>query len=258
MLLAVDAGNTNVTFAVYGDDGKLKGEWRSSTKGARTADEYAVWLGQLFYQNDLTTDDIDNIIIATVVPAGLFDLQNLARKSFNCEPRVVGDDELDLGLEVKVDKPGEVGSDRLVNAVAAHDRYGGPLIIVDFGTATTFDVIDATGAYAGGVIAPGINLSAEALHLAAAQLPRIAVERPDRVVGTDTVSAMKSGIFWGYIGMIEGMVARIGEEVGGEALKVVATGGLSALFADHTPIIELADGDLTLHGLWLIHQRNRP
>ncbi len=257
MLLAIDAGNTNVVFAVFGDDGTLLGEWRSSTKGARTADEYAVWLGQILTTNDIAAADIDQVIIATVVPAGLFDLQTLARKAFGCEPQIVGDPALDLGLAVKVDKPSEVGSDRLVNAVAAFDRYGGPLIIVDFGTATTFDVIDGDGAYAGGVIAPGINLSAEALHQAAAQLPRIAVERPEKVIGTDTVSAMKSGIFWGYVGLIDGMVGRISDEMGGARPRVIATGGLSALFANHTEVIELADSDLTLHGLWLIHQRNR-
>lgn len=256
MLLAIDAGNTNTVFAVFEDDGGVRGEWRASTRGSRTADEYSVWLGRLLEQSEIDTADIHAVIIATVVPSGLFDLRTLSRKYFGCEPLVIGDAGVDLGIEVKVDQPQEVGADRLVNAVAAHDRYGGPLVVVDFGTATTFDVIERDGAYLGGVISPGINLSIEALHQAAAQLPRIAVEPPPAVIGKNTVDAMRSGVFWGYIGLIEGIVDRIEAEHGGGKLRLIATGGLAPLFAHHVPLIERADPDLTLHGLLLIHRRN--
>ncbi len=167
------------------------------------------------------------------MPEALHSLKTLCRRYFHCEPLVVGEPSVDVGVAVKVDAPDEVGADRLVNAASAHARYGGPLIVIDFGTATTFDVVDADGAYAGGVIAPGINLSLDALHQAAAKLPRIAVERPDHVIGKRTIPAMRSGIFWGYVGLIEGVVARIREEYG-EPMKVIATGGLAPLFADAT------------------------
>ena len=170
MLLTIDSGNTNVVFAVFAD-GEICGEWRSSNDTTRTADEYGVWLTQLAALEGLSRDDVTAAIIANVVPAARYDLVTLCRRYFGCEPMVIGDDGVELGIAVRVDNPDEVGADRLVNAVAASDRYGGPLIIVDFGTATTFDVVDSDGAYIGGVIAPGINLSLEALHAAAAQLP---------------------------------------------------------------------------------------
>jgi type III pantothenate kinase len=203
----------------------------------------------------LGTDDIDAAIIANVVPETQFSLKTLCRKYFGCDPLIVGDPGVDLGIEILVDAPDEVGADRLVNAVAAHRRYGGPLIIIDFGTATTFDVVDENGNYFGGVIAPGINLSLDALHSAAAQLPRVAVERPERVIGKHTVPAMMSGIYWGYIGLIEGLVARIVDEFD-SPMKVVATGGLAPLFAEGTEAIEALDLELTLRGLAEIHQRN--
>ncbi len=254
MLLAIDSGNTNVVFAVF-EDGEIRGEWRSSNDTNRTADEYGVWLTQLAAIEGLTRDDVTAAIIANVVPAASYDLLMLCRRYFNCEPLVVGEPGVDLGLEVKVDNPDEVGSDRLVNAVAAGERYGGPLIIVDFGTATTFDVVDADGAYIGGVIAPGINLSLEALHAAAAQLPRVAVKRPRTVVGKATVPAMQSGIYWGYVALVEGLVERIADEYGSE-MKVVATGGLAPLFAEATGAIDHLDIDLTLRGLNAIYRRN--
>jgi type III pantothenate kinase len=256
MLLAIDAGNTNTVFAVY-DGEERRGEWRSSSDAKRTADEYGVWLTQLMGLEGLTRADIDACILATVVPEMLFSLQSLARKYFNCEALVVGDPKVDLGVAVLLDAPEDVGADRLVNAAAAHSRYGGPLIIIDFGTATTFDVIDANGDYYGGVIAPGINLSLDALHAAAAKLPRIAVQRPASVIGKRTTPAMMSGIFWGYIGLIEGLAARIKAEFGAE-MAVVATGGLAPLFAGATEAIEHLDRDLTLRGLAEIYRRNAP
>jgi type III pantothenate kinase len=256
MLLAIDSGNTNIVFAIFDDDGVVRGEWRSSSGTDRTADEFGVWLIQLMALEGLDREAVTDAIIATVVPANLFDLKTLCRKYFRCEPLVVGEDGVDIGLTVIIDRPEEVGADRLVNTVAAHDRYGGPLIVVDFGTATTFDIIDDDGNYIGGVIAPGINLSLEALHMAAAKLPRVAIGRPERVIGKGTTEAMQSGIFWGYVSMIEGMVARIRSEYG-SAMDVIATGGLATLFTDATAVIKGADPDLTLRGLLIIHTRNK-
>jgi len=257
MLLAIDSGNTNTVFAVFDDGGQVRGEWRASTNSERTADEYGVWLGQLMQQEDIDRADIDAAIIATVVPATLFSLKTLCRKYFDCDPLEIGDDGVDLGIQVLTDRPEEVGADRLVNTVAAFESYGGPLIVVDFGTATTFDVIDDDGNYSGGIIAPGINLSLEALHMGAAKLPRVAIGRPDKVIGKDTVSAMQSGIYWGYVSMIEGLVERIQDEHGGP-MTVIATGGLAPLFAESTECISGADPDLTLRGLLAVHRRNTP
>ena len=198
---------------------------------------------------------ITGAIIATVVPANLINLQALCRGNFATEPLVVGRPDVDLGLRILIDHPNEVGADRLCNSVAAHDRYSGPLLVIDFGTATSFDLIDAEGNYRGGVIAPGINLSLEALHQGAAQLPRIAIERPEKVVGTGTITAMQSGIFWGHVSLIEGMAARIADEFG-EPLSVIATGGVAAMFTDATPAIDCWAPDLTLRGLYVIYRRN--
>ncbi len=257
MLLAIDSGNTNILFAVFDDGGKVLGEWRSSTNAERTTDEFGAWLSQLMGLAGVERAQVTAAIISSVVPATLFSLKTLCRKYFGCDPLVVGDPGVELGLEVLVERPDEVGADRLVNAVAAHERYGGPLIVVDFGTATTFDVVDARGSYFGGVIAPGINLSLEALHRAAAKLPLIGVERPERVIGKGTVTAMQSGIFWGYVSMIEGLVGRIRREFGAE-MEVIATGGLAPLFTEATEVITCADADLTIRGLLAIHRRNQP
>jgi len=255
MLLAIDSGNTNTVFAVFDDDDKVRGEWRLSTSPNRTADEFALSLKQLMAEAGLKSRDITAAIIATVVPATLFALKTLCRNSFGCDPRVVGEPELELGLKVLVDRPDEVGADRLVNAVSAFDRYGGPLIVVDFGTATTFDIIDAKGSYLGGVIAPGVNLSLEALHMAAAKLPRVDVKRTERVTGKDTVAAMQSGIYWGYVSLIEGLVTRLRAEHGAD-IEVIATGGLAPLFTEAVTCIKQSDPELTIRGLLLVHRRN--
>jgi type III pantothenate kinase len=263
MLLTIDSGNTNTVFAVY--EGTVqRGAWRTSTSVARTADEYMVWLTDLMALEELDRHDIDAIIMASVVPETVFNLRTLCRKYYNIDPMIVGRDTVELGIEVRIDSPKEVGADRLVNAVAAHLAFPGALIVIDFGTATTFDVVEADGAYAGGVIAPGINLSLDALYRAAAQLPRIALEPPEmqagsnepvRIIGKDTKSAMRSGIFWGYVGMIEGLVSRIRAEYA-KPMTVVATGGLANLFSRSTDVIQEVDEDMTLRGLVLIHQRN--
>ncbi len=257
MLLAIDVGNTNIVFALCEGD-EIRQRWRISTDGQRTADEYAVWLNQLMQLEGVERTHISAAIIATVVPPTLFNLQRLCRKYFNVEPLVVAIGEVDLGLSIDLPNPAEVGADRLVNAIAAHAAHGGDLIIVDFGTATTFDVVAADGSYKGGVIAPGINLSMDALYQAAAKLPRIAVEPPpgnQGVIGKGTVHAMQSGVFWGYVGLIEGLVARITSELGGKP-TVIATGGLATLFQRHTDAIDLVDGDLTIRGLIRIHALN--
>ncbi len=255
MLLAIDSGNTNIVFALYDGDRQC-GVWRRANDHHRTADEYGVWLMQLLSLAKLHPEEVDAGIIATVVPDTLFGLKTLCDEYFHVEPMIVGEPGVELGIGVHVASPDSVGADRLVNAVAAHERYGGPLIIVDFGTATTFDVIDGGGNYTGGCIAPGINLSIEALHRAAAMLPRVSVARPPSVVGKSTVTAMQSGIYWGYLGLIEGLVARIRKETS-EELQVVATGGLAPLFEAATASIDQVDEDLTLRGLVSIHRRNR-
>ena len=257
MLLAIDTGNTNTVFAVFDADGRMIGEWRSSTNANRTADEIGVWLAQLFALENIRRGDITSGIIATVVPATLFSLRRMFRRYFDCPALVVGAPDVNIGIRVLVDRPEEVGADRLVNAVATFEEYGGPKIIVDFGTATTFDVIDDEGNYLGGAIAPGVNLSLEALHRASAQLPRVAIGRPERVVGKTTVQAMRSGIFWGYIGMIEGTIQRICQELG-NPVGVISTGGLAPLFSECSAVLERSDPNLTLKGLYTIYRRNNP
>ncbi|MBK18976.1 MAG: pantothenate kinase [Rhodospirillaceae bacterium] len=254
MLLAIDSGNTNTVFAIY-DGERLMGEWRASSDAKRTSDEYGVWLTQLMGLDKLKASDISASIVATVVPETLFSLKALCRKYFKTDPLIIGDPDIEIGIDVLVSQPDEVGADRLVNAAAAHNSYGGPLIIIDFGTATTFDVVDQNGSYCGGVIAPGINLSLDALHMAAAKLPRVAVQRPDSVIGKRTVPAMMSGVYWGYVSLIEGLLMRIKSEFG-TSMAVVATGGLAPLFAEEIDAIDHLDNDLTLRGLSDIYRRN--
>lgn len=255
MLLAIDAGNTNTVFAVFDGD-RLVASMRCSTYGPRTADEYFVWLNRLMTHHDVDGAAISTAIIATVVPQTLFNLRRLCMNFFNCEPLVVGSPECKLGVKVKVRREREVGADRLVNTVGAYHAYGKNLIVVDFGTATTFDVVDFEGAYAGGIIVPGVNLSLKALHEAAAKLPNVDVARPAQVVGTDTESCMQSGVYWGYVSLVEGICQRVAAEVGAP-MTVVATGGLSALFAGGTDAIHHVDGDLTMRGLVRIHKENQ-
>jgi type III pantothenate kinase len=257
MLLTIDSGNTNIVFAVYDEMDRQRGLWRASTDAHRTADEYAVWLTQLMTLQDLAPGDIDCAIIANVAPATMFALKTLCARYFDTGALIIGDPAVELGLEVRIDRPEQVGADRLVNAVAAFATYGGPLIVIDFGTATTFDMVGADGGYEGSIIAPGLNLSLEALDRAAAKLPRISVKRPGKVIGQDTISAMESGAYWGYISLIEGLVARIKSEDGRD-MKVIATGGLAPLFAEGSDIIDTIDQDLTLRGLLKIYRANRP
>lgn len=253
MLLAIEQGNTNTLFAVHDSDAWIA-QWRTATASTRTADEYAVWLSQLLEMNGLQFGALSGCIISSVVPQSIFNLRNLARRYLNVEPLVVGENAA-LGIEVRIPKPSEAGADRLVNAIGAHAAYEGDLLIVDSGTATTFDIVAADGAFEGGVIAPGINLSLQALHEAAAKLPRIAIQRPRQVVGTDTVSAMQSGVFWGYVSLIEGMTARIKAERG-RPMTVIGTGGVASLFEGATDSIDRFDPDLTIRGMLEIWRRN--
>lgn len=255
MLLAIDAGNTNVVFALF-DGAEVKARWRIATDARRTADEYVVWLRQLLDLNGLGVDAIDAVIIGTVVPRALHNLTVLSEKYFGVTPLVAGRGDAQWGVALDVAQPDTVGADRVLNIIAAHDKYKQDVVIIDFGTATTFDVADYDGAYKGGVIAPGINLSLDALVGKTAQLPRIALEAPDddNVIGRTTESQMLIGIFWGYVAMIEGLVKRTKAQIG-RPTTVIATGGLSVLFDEHTDVFDHLESDLTLRGLFILYQR---
>jgi type III pantothenate kinase len=246
MLLAIDAGNTNLVFALV-DGGEIKARWRIATDARRTADQYAVWLHQLLELEGFRKDAVDAVIIGTVVPRALHNLEVLASKYFHCEPLVAGTGAAAWPIEFDVDEPQNVGADRALNAMAAHAKYPGDLIVIDFGTATTFDVVDEGGAYKGGIIAPGINLSLDALVSAAAKLPRIAIEAPRdnlSMIGRTTQDQMLTGIYWGYVAMIEGLVGRMKQELG-RPVTVIATGGLADLFDKHTDVFDSIEPDLT-------------
>jgi type III pantothenate kinase len=254
MLLAIDAGNTNLVFALV-DGGEIKARWRIATDARRTADQYAVWLHQLLELEGFRKDAVDAVIIGTVVPRALHNLEVLASKYFHCEPLVAGTGAAAWPIEFDVDEPQNVGADRALNAMAAHAKYPGDLIVIDFGTATTFDVVDEGGAYKGGIIAPGINLSLDALVSAAAKLPRIAIEAPRdnlSMIGRTTQDQMLIGIYWGYVAMIEGLVGRMKQELG-RPVTVIATGGLADLFDKHTDVFDSIEPDLTIQGLSLLY-----
>jgi type III pantothenate kinase len=250
MLLAVDNGNTNVKFALVDDAGTIIQRWRIATDARRTADEYAVWLDQLLRMEGHSRSDVTAVIIATVVPRALHNLQVLSQKYFGCDALIAGRAPVEWGIALKVDEPRALGADRAVNAIAAQALVSGEKIVISFGTATTFDHIGSDGAYMGGSIAPGINLSLDALYAAAAMLPRIAIEPPPTptVIGLDTVGQMQIGIYWGYVGLIEGLLSRMKAEIA-KPVKVIATGGLAALFQQHSHLFDHVEPDLTLRGL---------
>ena len=255
MLLAVDVGNTNVVFALF-EGREIKARWRIATDPRRTGDEYATWLTQLLELEGFERGDVTSIIVSTVVPRALHNLEVLAEKYFKVTPLIAGQGAAEWGMAIDVDEPRSLGADRAVNAIAAHARYPGDLIVVDFGTATTLDAIDFNGAYKGGLIAPGINLSLDALVGNTAKLPRIAIESPrsESVIGRNTEDQMLIGVFWGYVAMIEGLVSKMKAEIG-RPVKVVATGGLAVLFQQHTGVFDHVDADLTLDGLALLAER---
>ncbi|HEY5722458.1 MAG TPA: type III pantothenate kinase [Allosphingosinicella sp.] len=257
MLLAVDAGNTNVVFALV-EDGVIRARWRIATDPRRTADQYAVWLHQLIELEGFARDVVDAVIVGSVVPRALHNLEVLASKYFRVEALIAGEGAAEWGIELDVSEPRTVGADRVLNAIAAHALHEGDLIVIDFGTATTFDHVDFSGAYKGGIIAPGINLSLDALVTAAAKLPRIAIEAPKdnlSVIGRNTEDQMHIGIYWGYVTMIEGLVERMKAEIG-RPVRVVSTGGLATLFDQHSQVFDVIEPDLTIQGLALLYKRS--
>ncbi|WP_293447903.1 type III pantothenate kinase [Planktotalea sp.] len=254
MLLAIDCGNTNTVFSIW-DGQKWLCTLRTSTHHGRTADAYFTWFSTLVdhYKIEL---DIQDVIISSTVPRVVFNLRVFADRFFGCRPIVVGKPECSLPIAPRVDGGTQVGPDRLANAAAAFDRHGGNVVVVDFGTATNFDVVAQDGAYVGGVIAPGVNLSLEALHNGAAALPHVDISQPEHVIGTNTVACIQSGVFWGYTGLIEGITNRIKTEYG-KPMKVVGTGGLAPLFATAQNLFDVIEDDLTMHGLIVIHEHNK-
>lgn len=250
-LLVVDLGNTNIVLGVY-RGAELVSSWRLATARERTADEYGILAKQLV--GDALQGQLAGAIVASVVPPLNGAMTFMVQKYFGVEPMFV-EPGVKTGIAIHVDNPLEVGADRIVNCAAAHHAYGGPTVIVDFGTATTFDVVTENAEFVGGVIAPGLNISAEALFARAARLPRVDVRRPDHVIGTNTVVNMQSGIYFGYLGLVDGILSRIKLEVP-NVKKVVATGGLAGLFADESEHIDEVDSELTLKGLKIIYDRN--
>lgn len=254
MIFVLDVGNTNTVLGVYqGDD--LKYHWRVETSRNKTEDEYGMVIKSLLQHEGLSFDQFDGIIISSVVPPIMFALERMCKKYFGVKPLIVGPG-IKTGLDIKYENPREVGADRIVNAVAGIHEFGSPLIIVDFGTATTYCYINEEKQYMGGAIAPGINISTEALYSRAAKLPRIEITRPESIIGKNTVSSMQAGILYGYVGQVEGIVARIKEQSKVEPL-VIATGGLATLIANESTAIDIVDPFLTLKGLQLIYKRNR-
>jgi type III pantothenate kinase len=254
MLLTVDCGNTNTVFAIW-DGTRFVANWRCATQHQRTADEYWTWLRTLMDLNGVEAT-ITEAIVSSTVPRVVFNLRVLCDRYFGTRPLVVGRPDCALPVSPRVDAGTIVGPDRLVNTAGAFDRHGGDLIVVDFGTATTFDVVDRDGAYVGGVIAPGVNLSLEALHMAAAALPHVDITQPQRVVGTNTVTCMQSGIFWGYVGLVKEITARITAERD-RPMAIVGTGGLAPLFQQAEKLFDTFEDDLTMHGLTVIHAYNK-
>lgn len=254
MLLAIDCGNTNTVFSIW-DGERFLATWRTSTEWQRTADQYFVWLSTLMKIGGIEAQ-IDEMIISSTVPRVVFNLRVLADRYFGCRPLVVGKPECRLPVAPRVDAGTQVGPDRLVNTAGAWDRHGGDLVVVDFGTATTFDVVGRDGAYVGGVISPGVNLSLEALHQAAAALPHVDVSKPEKVIGTNTVACMQSGIFWGYVGLVRGICDRIRAERE-RPMRIIGTGGLASLFAQGDMLFDDIEDDLTMHGLTVIHRYNK-
>ena len=254
MLLAIDCGNTNTVFSIW-DGETFLCTLRTSTHHARTADAYFTWFSTLINHYGINPD-ITEVIISSTVPRVVWNLRVFADRFFDCRPLVVGKPECLLPHQPRVDTGTQVGPDRLVNTAGAFDRHGGDLIVVDFGTATTFDVVAHDGAYIGGVIAPGVNLSLEALHLAAAALPHVDISQPQKVIGTNTVECMQSGVFWGYVGLVREICARIRGEHD-HPMKVISTGGLAPLFEQAADLFDAFEDDLTMHGLTVIHQYNK-
>jgi len=256
MLFVLDVGNTNTVLGVFEND-TLKHEWRIKTDRYKTEDEFGMLIKSLFDYTGIAFSDIHGVIISSVVPPIMFALEKMSRDYFHLDPIIIGKEDVGLYLKMNYPTPNEIGADRIVNAVGAIEEYGTPLIIIDFGTATTYCYINEEAAYCGGIITPGINISMEALYSKASKLPKIEIQAPETVVGQTTVEAMKSGVFYGYIGQVDGLVNRIKKEKKGNP-KVIATGGLSKLIADESESIDVVDSHLTLKGLYLIYEKIKP
>ncbi|GAB3806297.1 type III pantothenate kinase [Virgibacillus kimchii] len=255
MLFVLDVGNTNTVLGVF-DSNELKHDWRIKTDRYKTEDEFGILIKSLFEHKGLSLSDITGVIISSVVPPIMFSLEKMSRDYFNMEPMIIGQASVRSALKMKYPNPKEIGADRIVNAIGAIDEYDVPLIIIDFGTATTFCYINEKKEYVGGVISPGISISMEALYSKASKLPKIEIQAPEQVIGSSTVEAMTSGVFYGYVAQVDGIVKRIQDSVSNEA-TVIATGGLAPLIADESTMIQHVDPDLTLKGLHLIYHQNQ-
>ncbi len=255
MILVLDIGNSNIVLGLY-RDAELMNAWRISTEKDKSSDEYSILLHQLFQYNKRNPKDVKDVIISSVVPNIMYSMQNSIRKTFKIEPLIVGPG-IKTGMDIKYDNPKQVGADRIVNGVAGYEKYGGPLIIVDFGTATTFCAISEKGEYLGGTIAPGIKISSDALFQRAAKLPRVELEKPGRVICKNTVNSIQSGIIYGYVGLVEYIIKRMTKELRNRNVKVIATGGLAALIASESDMIHEVNKNLTLEGLKIIYDKNR-
>lgn len=255
MILVIDVGNTNIVLGIY-EGKKLVNFWRVKTDEGKTSDEYGLIVYQLFEINGFKFSDIEEIVICSVVPPAMYALEHMARKYFSKEPLVIGPG-IKTGMNIKYDNPKEVGADRIVDAVAAYELYGGPLIIVDFGTATTYSAISKNGEYLGGAISPGVRISMDALFEKTAKLPRVELVKPGIVICKNTVNSMQAGIIYGHVGQVDYIVRRMKKELGESDVKVIATGGLSKLIASESETIDTVNGLLTLEGLRIIYERNR-
>lgn len=255
MLLVFDVGNTNIVLGIY-DGKRLVNYWRLKTDAGKTSDEYGMMINQFFVHQGFKMADVNAVVISSVVPPIMYTLEHMARKYLSCEPLIVGPG-IKTGMNIKYDNPKEVGADRIVNAVAAYELYGGPLIIVDFGTATTFCAISANGDYLGGAISPGIRISMDALFERTAKLPRVELVKPETVICKNTINSIQSGVIYGYVGQVDYIVRRMKKEINDPNAKVIATGGLSKLIASESETIEIVNGLLALHGLRIIYERNR-
>lgn len=255
MILVIDVGNTNIVLGIY-EDNRLLESWRIGTEIHKTSDEYGMTINQLFSFSNYKLSDINQVVISSVVPTAMYTLQHMARKFFKREPLVIGPG-VKTGIYIKYDNPKEVGADRIVNAVAAYELYGGPLVIVDFGTATTYCAVSKNGEYLGGAISPGIQISMDALFQKTAKLPKVELVKPETVICKNTINSMQSGIIYGIVGQVDYIVKRMKKELGDENTKVIATGGLAKMIAIESETINIVNGLLTLEGLRIIYERNK-
>ena len=255
MILVIDVGNTNIVLGIY-EDNRLLESWRIGTEIHKTSDEYGMTINQLFSFSNYKLSDISQVVISSVVPTAMYTLQHMARKYFKREPLVIGPG-VKTGINIKYDNPKEVGADRIVNAVAAYELYGGPLVIVDFGTATTYCAVSKNGEYLGGAISPGIQISMDALFQKTAKLPKVELVKPETVICKNTINSMQSGIIYGIVGQVDYIVKRMKKELGDENTKVIATGGLAKMIAIESETINIVNGLLTLEGLRIIYERNK-